>query len=115
MFSATQKKTIKKLFTITTLFFTPIFISAVNAYSFLDEIPFYYDFFALALIYCSLFYLAACLFFKKKKFSLFMYLLTIGSIQLLAGIILFICFYGYAFPGYETKYIHYDYLPYILD
>ena len=107
MSPATQKKIAKKLFTIATLLFTPIFISAISAYSPMDEITFYYDFFAMTLIECSILYLASCLFFRKKRFALFVYLLAIGSTLLLTGIILFTCFYRYAFSTPETAGGHY--------
>ncbi|SEN27665.1 hypothetical protein SAMN04488505_109126 [Chitinophaga rupis] len=94
---------IKQIFTLATLIFMPILAAAVYAASFLDEIPFYYDNFGIVLAICGLLYLITCPFFKKKRFKLFMYLLLIGAGLFLAGIIIFICFYGYAFTTPETE------------
>jgi len=104
----------KRFFDIATLFFAPIFIAALWAYSPMDEITFYYDFFAMTLIFCSLLYLACCFFFRRRRPKLFLYLLTIGLIHFLTGVILFVCFYGYAFSSPETAGGHYT-IPFLID
>lgn len=98
-----DKKMIKQIFTLAVLIFMPIFVGAFYAYSFLDEIAFYYDYFGIVLAICGILYLIACPFFKKRRFRLFRYLLVIGAGLVLAGVILFVSFYGYAFSTPETE------------
>lgn len=99
---AQDKNMIKQFSTLVMLVFIPVLVSAFYATSFLDEIPFYYDFFGIALVICGILYLIAGSFLRKRRFKLFMYVLFIGGALVLVGIILFIYFYGYAFSTPET-------------
>lgn len=91
----------KQFFTIM-LVVVPVLLSAFYATSFLDELPFYYDFFGMALMVCGVLYLIAGFFFRKKRHKFFMYLLFTGVALVFVGVVLFIWFYGYAFTTPET-------------